>query len=200
MIGKDLNRETNIVSLFQRHRPGGGRLVGELAPPHPGAPASWEEHRWPCHHQGQHLWSQDCRNWHLWMCSNKDEGWIFFANVECFPENPHVICETWRIRNCWSCNGFRFDSMRWMWKWRMQNKQTRHRWSHLSMASYSSVLTWCLSYQSTLWPHFPSCGNNWNYWNCCMYFFNRGDQAGHKFQVFWKIATCQFWWGVIKPD
>ena len=114
-------------------------------------------------------------------------------------------CHKWNMNNLQSaktadCNDFRCDSVRWMWKWGMQNKQTRHRWSHLSMASYSSVPTWCLSYQSTLWPHFPSCGNNWNYWNCCMYFFNRGDQAGYKFQVFWKIATCQFWWGVIKPD
>ena len=199
MIAKKLNGETNIVSLFQRHRPGGGRLVGELAPPHPRAPASWEEHRWPCHHQGEHLSSQDCRNFiDICECARMREGY-FSEMWNSFLKTP---CHKWYMNNAKTadCNDFRCDSVRWMWKWGMQNKQTRHRWSHLSMASYSSVLTWCLSYQSTLWPHFPSCGNNWNYWNCCMYFFNRGDQAGHKFQVFWKIATCQFWWGVIKPD
>ena len=68
-------------------------------------------------------------------------------------------CHKWNMNNLQSaktadCNDFRCDSVRWVWKWGMQNKQTRHRWSHLSMASYSSVLTWCLSYQSTLWPHF----------------------------------------------
>ena len=156
MIGKNLNRETNIVSLFQRHRPGGGRLVGELAPPHPRAPASWEEHRWPCHHQGEHLSSQDCRNFiDICECARMREGYFLKCGILSW-KSP---CHKWNMNNLQSaktadCNDFRCDSVRWMWKWGMQNKQTRHRWSHLSMASYSSVLTWCLSYQSTLWPHF----------------------------------------------
>ena len=44
----------NQFAHVQRHRPGGGRVMGEPSTSHPRAPTPREEHRRPSHHQGEH--------------------------------------------------------------------------------------------------------------------------------------------------
>ena len=50
---------------FQRHRPGGGGVMGEPAAAHPRAASPREEHRRPRHHQGdqRNYRHRSCLHW-----------------------------------------------------------------------------------------------------------------------------------------